>query len=231
MPLLIIFFNNVLERSKTPLNFREIPESEMKKRAQVFSSHLMQRRSVRDFSDRLIPEGVLEACLGSAVTAPNGANLQPWHFSVIRDPKIKKAIREAAEEEEKQFYNSRAPKEWLDSLAPIGTNAKKPFLENAPALVAIFQKSEITSPDGTLSRTYYSKESVGIATGFLISSLHHAGLATLTHTPSPMKFLNEILARPISEKPFLLLVVGFPAPDCHVPDISRLPTEKMVEFH
>lgn len=191
----------------------------------------MQRRSVRDFSDRLIPEGVLEACLGSAVTAPNGANLQPWHFSVIRDPKIKKAIREAAEEEEKQFYNSRAPKEWLDSLAPIGTNAKKPFLENAPALVAIFQKSEITSPDGTLSRTYYSKESVGIATGFLISSLHHAGLATLTHTPSPMKFLNEILARPISEKPFLLLVVGFPAPDCHVPDISRLPTEKMVEFH
>ena len=203
----------------------------MKKRAQVFSSHLMQRRSVRDFSDRLIPEGVLEACLGSAVTAPNGANLQPWHFSVIRDPKIKKAIREAAEEEEKQFYNSRAPKEWLDSLAPIGTNAKKPFLENAPALVAIFQKSEITSPDGTLSRTYYFKESVGIATGFLISSLHHAGLATLTHTPSPMKFLNEILARPISEKPFLLLVVGFPAPDCHVPDISRLPTEKMVEFH
>ena len=186
---------------------------------------------MRDFSDRLIPEGVLEACLGSAVTAPNGANLQPWHFSVIRDPKIKKAIREAAEEEEKQFYNSRAPKEWLDSLAPIGTNAKKPFLENAPALVAIFQKSEITSPDGTLSRTYYSKESVGIATGFLISSLHHAGLATLTHTPSPMKFLNEILARPISEKPFLLLVVGFPAPDCHVPDISRLPTEKMVEFH
>ena len=203
----------------------------MKKRAQVFSSHLMQRRSVRDFSDRLIPEGVLEACLGSAVTAPNGANLQPWHFSVIQDPKIKKAIREAAEEEEKQFYNSRAPKEWLDSLAPIGTNAKKPFLENAPALVAIFQKSEITSPDGTLSRTYYSKESVGIATSFLISSLHHAGLATLTHTPSPMKFLNEILARPISEKPFLLLVVGFPAPDCHVPDISRLPTEKMVEFH
>ena len=203
----------------------------MKKRAQVFSSHLMQRRSVRDFSDRLIPEGVLEACLGSAVTAPNGANLQPWHFSVIQDPKIKKAIREAAEEKEKQFYNSRAPKEWLDSLAPIGTNAKKPFLENAPALVAIFQKSEITSPDGTLSRTYYSKESVGIATGFLISSLHHAGLATLTHTPSPMKFLNEILARPISEKPFLLLVVGFPAPDCHVPDISRLPTEKMVEFH
>jgi len=203
----------------------------MKKRAQVFSSHLMQRRSVRDFSDRLIPEGVLEACLGSAVTAPNGANLQPWHFSVIQDPKIKKAIREAAEEEEKQFYNSRAPKEWLDSLAPIGTNAKKPFLENAPALVAIFQKSEITSPDGTLSRTYYFKESVGIATGFLISSLHHAGLATLTHTPSPMKFLNEILARPISEKPFLLLVVGFPAPDCHVPDISRLPTEKMVEFH
>ena len=191
----------------------------------------MQRRSVRDFSDRLIPEGVLEACLGSAVTAPNGANLQTWHFSVIRDPKIKKTIREAAEEEKKQFHDSRAPKEWLDSLAPNGTNAKKPFLENAPALVAIFQKFKITSPDGTLSQTYYSKESVGITTGFLISSLHHAGLATLTHTPSPMKFLNEILARPLSEKPFLLLVVGFPTPDCHVPDIPHLPTEKMVEFH
>ena len=161
----------------------------MKRRAQTFSSHLIQRRSVRDFSERPIPKGVLEACLESAVTAPNGANLQPWHFSVIRDSKIKKAIREAAEEEEKKFYNSRAPNEWLDSLAPIGTNAKKPFLETAPALVAIFQKSEITSPDGTVSRTYYSKESVGISTGFLISSLHHAGLATLTHTPSPMKFL------------------------------------------
>lgn len=231
MPLLTIFFSDILEISKAPLNFWEIPESEMKRRAQIFSSHLIQRRSVRDFSERPIPKGVLEACLESAVTAPNGANLQPWHFSVIRDSKIKKAIREAAEEEEKKFYNSRAPKEWLDSLAPIGTNAKKPFLETAPALVAIFQKSKITSPDGTVSRTYYSKESVGISTGFLISSLHHAGLATLTHTPSPMKFLNEILARPLSEKPFLLLVVGFPAPDCHVPNIHRLPTEKMVEFH
>lgn len=231
MPLHPIFFSDVLEMSKVPLNFWEIPESEMKNRAQVFSSHLIQRRSVRDFSNRPIPEGVLEACLESAVTAPNGANLQPWHFAVIRDPSIKKAIREAAEEEEKHFYNSRAPKEWLDALTPIGTNANKPFLEIAPALVAIFQKSEITFADETVSRTYYSRESVGIATGFLISSLHHAGLATLTHTPSPMKFLNKILRRPLSEKPFLLLVVGFPAPNCQVPEIARLPTEKMVEFH
>jgi nitroreductase len=217
--------------SKVPLNFREIPESEMKGRAQAFTCHLVQRRSVRDFSDRAIPEGVLEACLDGAVTAPNGANLQPWHFSVIRNPEIKKAIRVAAEEEEREFYDSRAPDEWLDVLAPIGTDARKPFLETAPALIAIFQKSEVRRADGSVSLTYYPKESVGIATGFLISSLHHAGLATLTHTPNPMKFLNEILGRPATEKPFLLLVVGFPVSDCQVPDISRLSTEKMVEFH
>lgn len=214
-----------------PLNFREISEGEMKLRARAFTGHLVQRRSVRDFSDRLIPEGVLEDCLEGAATAPNGANLQPWHFAVIRDPGIKKAIREAAEEEEKEFYDSRAPEDWLDALAPIGTDASKPFLETAPALVAIFQKSEVSRGDGSVSRTYYSKESVGIATGFLISALHHVGLATLTHTPSPMKFLNEVLGRPPSEKPFLLLVVGFPAPKCKVPNISRLPFEKMVEFH
>lgn len=217
--------------SKIPLNFREFPEREMKERAQALADHLRQRRSVRDFSDRPIPEGVLETCLEGAVTAPNGANLQPWHFSIIRDPGIKKAIRVAAEEEEREFYHSRAPEDWLDALAPIGTDARKPFLETAPVLVAIFQKSEVIRADGTVSKTYYPKESVGIATGFLISALHYAGLATLTHTPSPMKFLNNILGRPASEKPFLLLVVGFPASDCLVPDISRLPTEEMVEFH
>lgn len=215
---------------RIPLNFREIPESEMLTRARDLRDELVSRRTVRDFSDRPIPAGVLEACLEAAVTAPNGANLQPWHFSVVRSAEIKRTIRLAAEEEEREFYQSRAPDEWLDALAPIGTDAHKPFLETAPALVAIFQKSEVTRPDGSKSRTYYPKESAGISTGFLIAALHHAGLATLTHTPSPMKFLNEILGRPASEKPFLLLVVGFPAENCHVPDIKRLPPDEMIDF-
>lgn len=216
--------------AKVPLNFREHPESEMILRAHQFRDELHSRRSVRDFSNRAIPPGILESCLEAAVTAPNGANLQPWHFSVIRDPEIKEIIRLAAEDEEREFYQSRAPDEWLEALAPIGTDAQKPFLENAPALVAIFQKSEITLPDGRSTRTYYPKESVGIATGFLIAALHHAGLATLTHTPSPMKFLNEILGRPSTEKPFLLLVVGFPTADCQVPDIKRRPLDEMIDF-
>ncbi len=216
--------------SKIPLNFREYPESEMLARSQRFRDELISRRTVRDFSNRPIPAGILEACLESAVTAPNGANLQPWHFTVIRNPTVKQTIRLAAEEEEREFYQSRAPDEWLDALSPIGTDAQKPFLENAPALVAIFQKSEITRPDGSSSRTYYPKESVGIATGFLIAALHHAGLASLTHTPSPMKFLNEILDRPSTEKPFLLLIVGFPSTDCQVPDLKRLPPGEMVDF-
>lgn len=216
--------------AKVPLNFREHPESEMLVRAQNFRDELVRRRSVRDFSDRPIPDGVLEACLEAAITAPNGANLQPWHFSVVRNSELKRTIRLAAEEEEREFYESRAPEEWLDALAPIGTDARKPFLETAPALVAIFQKSEVTLPDGSTSRTYYPKESVGLATGFLISALHHAGLATLTHTPSPMKFLNEILGRPSTEKPFLLLIVGFPGENCEVPDIKRRPPDEMITY-
>ncbi len=192
---------------------------------------LALRRSVRDFSDRPLPEGVLEACLEAAVTAPNGANLQPWHFCLVRSASIKRAIRLAAEEEETEFYESRAPDSWLQALAPIGTDAQKPFLEKAPALIAIFQKSEVTLDNGEKSRTYYPKESVGLATGFLISALHQAGLGTLTHTPSPMNFLTEILERPKSEKPFLLLVVGFPEKDCLVPDIKRRPAQKMITEH
>jgi len=199
-------------------------------RAQQLRDDLTKRRTVRDFSERPIPDGVLEACLEAAVTAPNGANLQPWQFVVVRDPGKKRTIRLAAEEEEREFYASRAPDEWLDALSPIGTDAQKPFLETAPALVAIFQKSEVTRPDGSASKTYYPKESVGLATGFLIAALHHAGLASLTHTPSPMKFLNQILGRPATEKPFLLLVVGYPAEDCQVPDIKRLPTSKVITY-
>jgi len=216
--------------SKIPLNFQEYSESEMQNRAQTFRDQIQRRRSVRDFSTRPIPEGVLEACLETAVTAPNGANLQPWHFTAIRSTEIKREIRLAAEEEEREFYESRAPQEWLNTLAPIGTDAQKPFLESAPALIAIFQKSEVTKSDGSTTRTYYPKESVGLATGFLITALHNAGLATLTHTPSPMKFLNSILKRPATEKPFLLLVVGYPAENCLVPDIIRPESSTVLEY-
>jgi len=214
--------------AKTLLHFQEKSESEMLEAAQSYRDHLITRRSVRDFSERPIPDGVIEACLEAAITAPNGANLQPWHFCLVRSAEQKKIIREAAEKEEREFYESRAPESWLKALAPIGTNAQKPFLETAPALIAIFQKSEVTQPDGQKSQTYYPKESVGLATGFLIAGLHQAGLASLTHTPSPMNFLNEILERPRSEKPFLLLVVGYPAEDCEVPDINRRPPEDLI---
>jgi len=216
--------------AKVPLHFREFAEKEMLERAGEFCSHLSARRTVRDFSHRPIPAGVLEKCLEVAITAPNGANLQPWHFSVITDPDKKRVIRLAAEAEEREFYDSRAPQDWLDTLKPIGTDAQKPFLETAPALVAIFQKSTVIMPDGSESRTYYPKESTGIAAGFLIAALHQAGLASLTHTPSPMKFLNEILGRPPSEKPFLLLVVGFPAENCQVPDIQRRKLAELCDF-
>lgn len=202
----------------------------MVSRARSFREEIERRRSVRDFSDRPIPDGVLEDCLAAAITAPNGANLQPWHFTVIRSANKKREIRIAAEEEEREFYQKRASDEWLEALAPIGTDAEKPFLEVAPALIAIFQKSSVTLPGGENSKTYYPKESTGLATGFLISALHHAGLASLTHTPSPMKFLNEILGRPPSEKPFLLLVVGYPAESCEVPDIKRRPFDELVDF-
>jgi len=214
--------------AKIPLNFQERTESEMLKRAEEFRDLIVTRRSVRDFSKRPIPSGVVEACLEAAITAPNGANLQPWHFCLVRSPDKKKVIREAAEEEEREFYESRAPESWLKALAPIGTDAQKPFLESAPALIAIFQKSEVIKADGEKSRTYYPKESVGLATGFLITALHNAGLATLTHTPSPMNFLNQILDRPNNEKPFLLLVVGYPSEHCEVPDIHRRPLDELV---
>ncbi|YCM45672.1 nitroreductase family protein [Verrucomicrobiaceae bacterium 227] len=217
-------------KPRIPLHFREFSGDEILHRARTFCAHLTDRRSVRDFSDRPIPPGVLEECLRAAITAPNGANLQPWHFTVISSPEVKKTIRIAAEAEEVEFYRKRATEDWLETLAPIGTDAHKPFLETAPALIAIFQKSSVELPDGDQSKTYYPKESTGIATGFLISALHHAGLATLTHTPSPMKFMNEILHRPSSEKPFLLLVVGFPAENCTVPDLERRGLEEMVDF-
>jgi iodotyrosine deiodinase len=213
------------------LQFEKRSTEEIRTRAREFADALSRRRSVREFSPEPIPEGVLEDCLRAAGTAPNGANLQPWHFAIVRSSKIKRRIREAAEVEERQFYQDRATDAWLESLAPLGTNAEKPFLETAPALVAIFQKSTVVLPDGRESGTYYAKESVGIATGFLIAALHHAGLATLTHTPSPMAFLNSILSRPSDEKPFLLLVVGFPSENCKVPIISKLSLPEFTSCH
>lgn len=203
--------------------WNERTPEEMQHRARGFYELMDRRRSVRQFSDRPIPAGVVEDCLRAAGTAPSGAHKQPWHFVAVRAPDMKRRIREAAEEEERAFYGGRAPEEWLEALAPLGTDSFKPFLETAPCLIAIFARSFGHAADGSREKHYYVQESVGIATGFLIAALHSAGLVTLTHTPSPMGFLNELLGRPKEERPFLLLVTGFPATDARVPDLSRKP--------
>ena len=203
----------------------------MQLRSQIFFENLSTRRTIRDFSDIPVGREVIENCIKTAGTAPSGANMQPWHFVLISDPKIKKQIRIAAEKEEKEFYKTRAPKEWLEALAPLGTDDHKPYLETAPYLIAIFMQRFGKLPDGRRVKHYYGLESVGIATGMLITAIHNAGLASLTHTPSPMGFLNEILDRPKNERPFLLLVVGHPAEDARVPDIKRKDiSEIMTEF-
>jgi iodotyrosine deiodinase len=199
-------------------------------RAAAFREQMRTRRTVRHFSDRPVSRDVIEHCLLTAGGAPSGANLQPWHFVVIGDSAVKRRIREAAEEEEREFYAHRAPQEWLDALAPLGTDANKPFLETAPWLIAIFAQSYGVLPDGRKVKNYYVQESVGIATGVLITAVHLAGLASLTHTPSPMGFLNTILSRPANEKPYLLLVVGHPAEDAMVPLIDKKPLEEMATF-
>jgi nitroreductase len=198
-------------------DFRRYGEAEMIGRAKAFYADLRRRRTVRDYSSEPIPRDVLEQALLAAGTAPSGANLQPWHFAVITDPALKKRVREEAEIEEREFYNGKASPEWLEALAPLGTDANKPFLETAPALIAIFAQRYGELADGRRRKHYYVPESVGIATGFLIAALHDAGLATLTHTPSPMNFLNGICGRPESEKPYILLVVGYPAEGATVP--------------
>jgi nitroreductase len=177
-----------------------------------------------------VPRDVIESCLLAAGTAPNGANRQPWHFVVVTDPAVKAKIREAAEHEERDFYENRAPPEWLEALAPLGTGPDKPFLESAPVLIAVFAQSYEVLPDGRRLKNYYVTESVGIATGMLVTGLHDAGLASLTHTPSPMGFLNGLLGRPSNERPFLLLVVGYPAVDATVPDIGRKPIAEIATF-
>lgn len=218
-------------QNQIPLDsYHEYPPAEMQQRADDFYAELRGRRSVRDFSDRPVPRGVIETCLRTAGTAPNGANLQPWHFVVVADPAVKQRIREAAEAEEREFYSGRAPQDWLDALAPLGTDADKPFLETAPYLIAIFAQSYGIGPNGKKVKHYYVTESVGIATGFLIAALHHAGLATLTHTPSPMGFLGKLLGRPEHERPFLLLVVGYPADGATVPAITKKAPDEIATF-
>lgn len=199
-------------------------------RAREFHGLMQSRRTVRHFSSDPVAREVIDECLLVAGSAPSGANLQPWHFVVVSDPAIKHRIREAAEAEEREFYAHRAPQEWLDALAPLGTDADKPFLDTAPYLIAIFSQSYGVLPDGRKVKNYYVQESVGIATGMLITSLHHAGLASLTHTPSPMGFLNTILDRPVNEKPFLLLVVGYPAEDAVVPNIGKKALGEIASF-
>jgi len=211
-------------------SYIEYPVDEMKQRATFFRKEMQRRRTVRQFSDRPVPREIIEECLLTAGTAPNGANLQPWHFVVVSNPKVKHEIRVAAEEEEKEFYTRRAPQEWLEALAPLGTDEHKPFLETAPYVIAIFGKNHSELPDGRKVKNYYVNESVGIATGMLITAIHNAGLVSLTHTPSPMGFLNDILNVPSDEKPFLLLVTGYPADDAEVPVIQKKSMEEIATF-
>ena len=211
-------------------SYTEYPVEEMKQRAVEFRQQLQRRRTVRQFSERPVPREVIEECLLAAGLAPSGANLQPWHFVVVSDPNVKHEIRIAAEQEEREFYHRRAPQEWLDALSLIGTDENKPFLETAPYLIVVFGLNYTFLPDGRRVKSYYVNESVGIATGFLIAALHDAGLVSLTHTPSPMGFLNNILQVPPSEKPFLILVVGYPAEDAQVPIIEKKSLGEIATF-
>ncbi len=199
-------------------DFEEYPLDEMSARAENYYSQIKRRHSVRDFVDRPVPREIIETCIRAAGTAPSGANHQPWHFVCIQDPAVKQKIWKAAEVEEEAFYDGRAGDSWLSDLDQLGTNARKPFLVEAAWLIAIFVKNNKMENGQVVQKNYYMKESCGIATGFLINALHHAGLATLTHTPSPMNFLRELLERPSNERPFLLLVAGYPAEDAKIPE-------------
>jgi iodotyrosine deiodinase len=202
-----------------PLNHTPMSPAESISAASAFAERMWARRSVREFSPAPIPDGVIEAAIRAAASAPSGANVQPWRFVVVSSPIRKRRLREAAEAEEREFYSRRASEEWLSAIAPIGTDWNKPFLEIAPAVIVVFEVHQ--GPNSP--RPYYVKESVGIAVGMLLAALHHAGLVTLTHTPSPMRFLNEVCGRPAEERPFLVIPVGYPADGACVPDITRKP--------
>ena len=210
-------------------SYHEYPVSEMLTRSRAFAADLARRRTVRQFSERAVPRSVIESCLEAASTAPSGAHLQPWHFVVIGGPDLKRRIRDAAELAEREFY-ATAPDEWLAALAPLGTDAHKPYLETAPYLIAVFAQRYGLTEEGGRRTHYYVMESVGIAAGLLIAALHHAGLASLTHTPSPMGFLSEVLERPANERPVMLVVTGYPAPEAVVPRLERKPLEAVATF-
>ncbi len=198
-------------------SFERIEPNDMQAQAVALRDVLLKRRTIRDFSNEPVPRELIETCIEAAGTAPSGANHQPWHFVAISDPDIKRKIREAAEEEEREFYATRASDEWLEALAPLGTDDRKPFLETAPWLIAVFAQRRGGVEIGMDKKNYYVTESVGLATGMLITALHSAGLGTLTHTPAPMGFLTDICQRPKTEKPFVLMVVGYPAENVKVP--------------
>jgi iodotyrosine deiodinase len=212
------------------LNFSELSSDDMVAASRNFYLDMKRRRTVREFSDRPVPEEVIKNAISAAGTAPSGANQQPWHFAVVSNPETKRAIRDAAEMEERAFYQGRAPDEWLKALRKLGTDENKQFLETAPFLIAVFLKKTSVDEQGGVIKNYYTAESVGIATGILITALHLSGLATLTHTPSPMKFLNKILKRPESERPFLIVVTGFPSSNARVPMISKFELNQISTF-
>lgn len=212
------------------LNFSELSSEDMVAASRNFYLDMKRRRTVREFSDRPVPEEVIKNAISAAGTAPSGANQQPWHFAVVSNPETKRAIRDAAEMEERAFYQGRAPDEWLKALRKLGTDENKQFLETAPFLIAVFLKKTNVDEQGRVLKNYYTAESVGIATGILITALHLSGLATLTHTPSPMKFLNKILKRPDSERPFLIVVTGFPSSNARVPMISKFELNQISTF-
>lgn len=213
-----------------PFEHTELAEEDMLIQADSFLTLMSRRRTIREFSDRPVAREVIEKCVRAALTAPSGANMQPWHFVVVSDPDLKRQIRVAAEREEHEFYTSRAPKEWLEALAPLGTDEHKPYLETAPYLIVVFQQLYGVDAGGSKIKHYYATESVGLAAGLLIAAVHNAGLASLTHTPSPMGFLNSILGRPENEKAFLILVVGHPAENARVPVISKKPYDEVVTW-
>lgn len=211
-----------------PLRFDTLDSDEQSARGDAFFQLLDRRRTVREYSDREVPIELIEKAIATAGTAPSGANMQPWRFVVVKDPAIKKQIRAAAEKEEYESYHGRMSEKWLRRLAMLGTDEHKPFIEIAPYLIVVFRINSVEE-DGETEPTYYSQESVGIAVGMLLAALHNMGLATLTHTPSPMKFLREILGRPKNEVPFVLIPVGYPAENAIVPDIGRKPLSEIME--
>jgi len=211
-------------------DYIEYPVDEMKQKAADFYAHMKRRRTIREYSDREVPREIIENCLRAAGTAPSGANMQPWHFVVVSDAETKKKIREAAEEVEKDFYTRRAPDYWLEDLAPLGTDEHKPYLEIAPYVIVIFTERYSVDDEGSRQNHYYLAESVGIATGMLITALHTAGLATLTHTPHPMAFLRDLLGRPKTNVPYMVLVAGYPADDVRVPDIGKKELDEIADF-